>query len=440
MMKKDYTIKMNCLMCLMMIASTMVVIQIARRELFLLMQILFCAIMLIYKKNIIFFEHKMINFLFITVGLSAVSACVEELPYSYQKAAVVMTIFLIPLYFALSYIYDLLKKDHQVLRVIIKGFKITCMIQLLWIPLQYVLYHFIGLDINKVLFVDLFHFVENATFIRDWSYYPSGLTWHSAVLAPMFVLAIVLFKNPLIRALVVFDAIICGNSTSLIGVCICIALLFFFYLKKNIIRIRLSKVQLVILGILGVVALMIMVRFGIVNMIWERIMYLYMRLFGEQQDASTAAHFSYFTDYFKVLPNSSPLQIIFGYGYGCSGYPISVMYDRYTELGNWAIECDIINILMSRGIAGFLAHYALLFYVCIKGIKIDYRYPAVMIPIIIQGIGYNVQWDYVLFMEILMFLTIKMRINFFESVAEDRSVWIKTDEMVEAIDKQEGLV
>lgn len=424
-MKRDYTVKLNWLITFMMISCTMVVIQISRRELFMLMQILFCGLMLLYKKQVILFEHKMINLLFIAVGLSAVSACIGDLPYSYKKAAVVMTIFLIPLYFSLSYLYDLLKKDKNVLKVIINGFKIMCIIQLLWIPLQFVLYRFADIDINKIIFVDTFHFVDNATFIRDWRFYPSGLTWHSAVLAPMFVLAIVLFKNPFIRALVIFDAIICGNSTSLIGVCICIALMVFFYLKRNIIRVRFTKAQLICLAVLGVVAVAVLAKVGILTMVWERIMYLYMRLFGEEQDASTAAHFSYFTDYFKVLPNSSPFQIIFGYGYGCSGYPISMMYDRYTELGNWAVECDLVNIAMSRGVFGFLTHYVLLGYVCIKGMKIDYRYPAVMIPIIIQGIGYNVQWDYVLFLEILMFLTIKLGINFFESVAEERAVWVK---------------
>ena len=39
------------------------------------------------------------------------------------------------------------------------------------------------------------------------------------------------------------------------------------------------------------------------------------------------------------------------------------MYGRYDELGNWAVECDIINILLSRGIVGFVSYYFFLFYI-----------------------------------------------------------------------------
>ena len=162
--------------------------------------------------------------------------------------------------------------------------------------------------------------------------------------------------------------------------------------------------------VVGVVAAY---KIGLFEIIISKFTFLFNRLFASQKDASTAAHFAYYSDYDKVLKSSTLLQIFFGYGHGCSGYPYSVLYNRYTDLANWAVECDVINILVSRGIFGFITHYYLLFYIMIKGQKIDYRYAAVIISIFIQGIGYNVQWDYVMFIELVLFLTIKLKINFF---------------------------
>ena len=158
------------------------------------------------------------------------------------------------------------------------------------------------------------------------------------------------------------------------------------------------------------------------------IVYLWERLFGEGTDASTEAHFGYYMDYFTIIRESSLFQVLFGYGYGCSGYPITMMYDRYVTLDCWSIECDIINILVSRGIIGFIGYYAFLIYVMIKGWKIDYRYFVVMFTILIQGIGYNIQWDYVFLMEVLMLFTIKLGINFFDNVdifEKGRLSWLK---------------
>lgn len=412
-MSKDVLKNYRWLLFLLIISSSMVVLQISGKAFFLILQIIFCLLVVIQKKELVFIKHRVINLLFASFALSAVSACCSEIPFSYKKAAVVMTIFLIPLYFTISFFEKMIRKDKSIVQLIRHAIKIMCMIQLLWIPMQYIMYNFGGIDINQKLFVELLGCVDNATFIRDWKWHPSGLSWHSAILAPMFVVAFVLFEDIYMRTLIIFDAIICGNSTSVIGVGICAALLIYFYLNKTKANIIIKKRSLLISGIVGIIVVCAAYKMSIWEALAERLVHLFNRLFSEQKDASTAAHFAYFTDYGIVFKNSSLLQLLFGYGYGCSGFPYSIMYDRYTELANWAVECDVMDIWISRGVLGFVAHYYMLLYICYKGYKLDYRYTAMIVPIMIQGIGYNVQWDYVLFIELILFLTIILKINFF---------------------------
>ena len=91
----------------------------------------------------------------------------------------------------------------------------------------------------------------------------------------------------------------------------------------------------------------------------------------------------------------------------------SQIYGRYSGLGNWAIECDIVNILVNRGIVGFALFYLFIFRMIVKGWKINKRYSIVAIAIFIQGFGYNVQWEYITLMEIVFYYCICNKIDFF---------------------------
>ena len=52
----------------------------------------------------------------------------------------------------------------------------------------------------------------------------------------------------------------------------------------------------------------------------------------------------------------------------------------------------------------------------LKGIKIDIRYFIFIFVILFQGFGYNIQFDYLLLIEIIMFISIREDINFFDTV------------------------
>ena len=420
--KKIITTKYGWILFLMTFFSSLVVFQLSGRTWFLFLQILFCIIMLMSTKKFSFLPFSLINIIFLAMIISALSGLIGNQIFSYKKAAVVMAIYMIPMYFTATYCYSLMIKRNDILQIIVLAFKAMSFVQITWIPIQYVFYHLLGIDLNKLIFVNLFHFLENASFVRDWVWYPSGLTWHSAVLAPLFVISFFLFKNLPLKLLIIIDAVICGNSTAFIGVIICLSLYLAFLLleRLNQGKFRINPILMMGSIIVFLIVILLLYKLGLLKVLAERILYLWMRLFGNQSDASTSAHMQYYFDYITVLKKSNIFQILFGYGEGCSGYTISQIYNRYTGLGNWAVECDFVNIALNRGIVGFILYYIFLLNLSFKGLKKDKRYFIVMIAILIQGFGYNVQWDYILFIELIFFFCIKLDQNFFECLKKEK--------------------
>lgn len=386
---------------------------VAGRPLYIWIELLFIfACFLKYQRGF-FINTPLINMIFISIALCTISSVFSDIAISYRKAAVVWLVYWIIMYFTFSYMTHMIHKKPKItLEVIIKAFKLVIVVELFWIPLQYVCYHFLSVDINDLIFVKTFHMVDNASFVRDWVWYPSGLTWHSAVLAPMFVLGLLVFKEFWIKVLIIADALICGNSTAIVGVLLTVFLLLLLKLSKRKTRVNMKSV--IVTFAVVFVGVLFALHFGLFEKIQNQIQYTYMRIFAEGRDASTSAHLSYFTDYFKILKTSSFSQILFGYGDGCSGYPIGLMYQRYLDLESWAVECDPVNIVISRGLFGFGAYYAFLIFMAYKGFKIDKRYLIFVLVIIIEGLGYNVQWEYLFFLEMVLYLCIKQKINFFE--------------------------
>lgn len=432
-----FKLKHSILIYIMVFFSSLVIFQYNGRSWFLYLQIIFCIVMALSTKKVVLLPYPIINLIFLELILSAFSGLISNMADSYKKAAVVMALFMVPMYFVASYCYILIKKNSGFLTVIVKAFKAMCLLHMVWIPFQYIMYHIVGVDINNLIFVETLHIIEKATFIRSWVYFPSGITYHSAVLAPLFVISLFLFKSLPVRLLIIVDSVICGNSTSTVGVFFAVILMFVFWLmdrhKNKPIRIKFKTIIIAVL--LFIIFIYLFHQFEMKNTLGDRIQYLWQRLFGDETDESTLAHFQYFSDYFSILKSSSLFQILFGCGEGCSGYYISLFYNRYISLGNWSIECDIVNILVNRGIIGFLLYYGFLFYIMFKGWKKDRRYFIVMSAILIEGFGYNVQWDYTLFMELIFYFTLKLDINFFE-IDTDLTSDVVSDNKKESFLKQ----
>lgn len=407
---KNVSKNVRHVLAIMVLVSPMLVMQINGKQLFLILQIVFMIVMTFKYKKISVIKSPLIIGIFAELFISGLFARFSSIPEYYKKTAIDLAIMLLPLYFVMCCIKELLKKGTNVTVVIVRALKAVVIIELIWIALQLFFYRIFAIDINKIIFVDTLHLVDNASFVRSWVWYPSGLSWHSAVLAPLFVIGYLFFDNMIIRILIVLASAFCGNSTTLLGVCLCALLL----LAKNIRRLKIKKKKILGIGCIIIVLIMVLCFTDLGNKLWEVAVNLWLRLFGTEKDASTTAHLGYYSDYIKIIKTSSFAQILFGYGYGCSGYTITSLYGRYAGGGTWAIESDYVDILVSRGIIGFLVYYAFLINILIKGKKIDIRYSIFMLVVLFQGFGYNIQFDYLFFIELFMFVCIKMNVNIFD--------------------------
>lgn len=399
------------ILILMIISSPLLLLQVFGKQLFLIFQILFVVIMLAKRRKLCFIKYPIINLIFFSLFISAFSAYISDMPDHYKKTAIDLVIMLLPMYFVIAYLNHYLNDNGSAYDIIIKSLKVALVIQLIWIPIQLFFYHIFRIDINKKIFVEWLHIVDNASFVRSWVWYPSGLNWHSALLAPLFVLGFLIYDNQFVRIAIVVEAALCGNTTTLIGCILCFILLFFKKIYKGPLKQTRSKI--IIISIISCVIFIVLMSTNIGNKAVKAISYIWERFYGSSEDASTSAHLGYYSDYFKTVKQSSVFQIIFGYGYGCSGYTQGRLNGLYVGNFTWAIESDYIDILVSRGIFGFILYYYFLFYIAIKGSKLDIRYGFFMFIILLQGFGYNIQFDYLFFMELILYISIKKKNNFF---------------------------
>ena len=95
-------------------------------------------------------------------------------------------------------------------------------------------------------------------------------------------------------------------------------------------------------------------------------MYLINRIFNVNSDSSSSAHLSYYILYPQIVEENGWFTSLFGTGYASSGYSITNINGQYSGLRLWVVESDIIDILVSRGILGFISYYLFLFVIALK--------------------------------------------------------------------------
>lgn len=411
------------LIYIMVATSSFLVFNVKGHELLMILQFLFCIVMAFYYKKLFFIKNALVNAVFIGMVLTFCSALLNPVQLSYTKTAVYMTVVMIPVYFSTAYVTEYLRDHPSKWEVIRNALKLMCLVQIVWCFIQFMLYKVFLFDLNQFCFVDTLHLVESATFFKgNLEFMPSGLCWHPIIMAPILILAYFLFNHIVMKIVVLLEAMLIGNATVLIVVLLCI----FMDLVRSGLRIlrkgRVRKVILISIIAAAAVFLILLLFTHLLDPVWEKLSLLLERIVGASGDESTEAHIRYYSGYPLVVQNSSILQFFFGYGEGCSGYPYGMMYDQYRYLSSWAVETDVMNILVSRGVIGFLLFYGFLAQIAVRGRKIDYRYVFFVICIIVGGITYNVQFSWLVFVELLMTAAISDGISLFGE-PKHRRIW-----------------
>lgn len=369
---------------------------------FILFEVLFLIYMMIIKRKI-YKIPILLLLLLIEILVSAICTSQSVIPNSYKSTAVFMTLLLIPNFFVIMYCKTFIFKRKYYISVIRNALKGICGLQIIWALLQYIFFFF-NININKIIFINFLHLNLNITNSI------CGFSWHPGTLAPIIVLAYFLYSNPLFRLLIVFVSLICNNATALIGGLFCIIISLFNFLKRK----KIKKEMIIRICLLFIFIIIVGIYFDIFSLGIEKIERIIGRVTGTIYDQSAIGHIRYYTSLPNVIKISNPIQILFGYGTGCSGYPIDQLYDQYSFLNNWAVESDIMNILYNWGIVGFILVYMIIGIIIAKGYKIDKRYSYVTLIIALEGITYNVMYDWVLLLFMLFYICVNKKIDFWE--------------------------
>lgn len=406
----------GCILGLMFFFSSLLVFQIPFHSMtyFIVLEVIFCGYMFLWKKSLYFSDMLLTLFMFEIVCSAFLSFFYSTIPLSYRKTALYMTALILPSYFVVMYLNQLITEKPDCVYVLKWAIKAMCVAQIGWSLIQFVCYR-VGIDLNKVVFEDLLHMLENAS---SGKIAPSGFAWHPAILAPVVVLTFYLFDNIWIKMAAVFVALTCKNATALLGVMLCIAIEVFYIVKSR--KIKINKFLFKILLVLGMIAIAGGIKLGIFQQIFDKILFIFQRIAGTVQDDSAMGHKRYFTALPRVWGVSSVSQILFGYGTGCSGYAIDRIFQQFTllGLGNWAVESDIMNILYSWGIFGFVLYYSMLLYIMLKGGSINRKYTCACLIITLQGITYNIQYEGMMLIMMTLYICVKRKIDIFEATKD----------------------
>jgi hypothetical protein len=402
---------------LLCICSTMMILKIKVFTIFFIAQVLLAAWYFLMRRKVFITQDFWINAIYLELFLSTILAFVSSQPASYRKAALILLVLLVPMYFTYSTFESWLSRHPKLFQSIKKGLVISLGIELVVCLLQFLAYKGFGLDLNKLIFQDLLNLTsEVSQYKSNIGLLPSGLCWHSAFMGPVCVFAFLFTNNLFMALLAIVCAVICSNTTALLGMVLCVALYFYLYLFPKLCQKKLWLKKGILLLSLLVLAIGIAAawKVGIFGKLYDKFYFVYGRIFGTIHDSSAQVHMSYYTDLPSLLARMDLRQILFGYGLGSSGLAISNLTGQYADLANWSVESDVIDLLLSRGILGFALYYGFLFYIAFFGSKMDIRYGIAIVSLAAMGITYNIQFDWVFFVEMLMLLSIKYRINLFD--------------------------
>lgn len=329
-----------------------------------------------------------------------------------------VTIFLIGIvYFSIGGSQDV----GKYLRIFKKGLLLAINVNLFWSLLQIVTYQLFSIDINTAIFVNFFHMVSTGSAFRGGELVATGLHWHPGNLAPLLVIALFVDDRLWHRVIVILVAVLTYNTTCILGVTLGVIILFthlFLFNKEDKKRNTSSFEKLANITITLLVSILLILGLNHLNM-FDQLSNIVSGVTNKFTFATNDSSANVHLRYYQILPNilyRIPLsKLFFGYGYGCSGYIYSTILGQYSFLSSWAVESDIVNNVLGLGIFNTLVIYTWIFRIGKSGSRIDMKYLSLVIILIIQGITYNVQFDWIILLLCMLLIFIKNNLNFFRS-------------------------
>lgn len=351
---------------------------------------------------------RALGMLFITWIISYF-ICVLRMPSKWKNG--IVTGFIQLLFLIIVCIYFSYKERFRYLKFYIKGVYISSIIQMIWAYLQ-IAFNAIGKDLNVLVFRDFFHMVEEyASQYQFGKLKASGLCWNAGNLAPLVIFGFVYTKKLYMKTLFFVLAFLSGSRTLMFGMLTCsvIQIILRDKTKKTHKRRTIYLVGIII----GTIFIMV-VNFQTISIQISNVMDLLDIRNRVNVEGSASTHLLYWTSVIDVTKINNIVSNLFGYGPGCSGYPFSTFLRLYQDSEKWSVECDYINQLWSYGYIGFFVYYYWYIKNIIKCFKIEKKYIVLFITFLVEGVMYNITFNWVLFLLICIFFLAQKNINIFE--------------------------
>lgn len=288
-------------------------------------------------------------------------------------------------------------------------------VQIFWGYLQFIINKFFNLSLNDLVFNNLLH-MSTSTSIQSLnaSMKITGLCWNAGNFAPLLLFVLIFTNNFYIKVITLFLALLSGSRTAILGVIVIVIIkVLDFVFKNKGIKTVAKKSRVIFFMFFIAIVFFVFVMYGdlFVSQLSIVLDYMHKTINPSSSnvlDSSRIIHTRYWTSLFFVAQQSGILHVLFGYGLGCSGYPFIKFFRQFggTVKGTWVVECDQVNFIWSHGIIYALYWYILLIHAAIKSFRFDERYSIFIIGIIIEGITYNVTFNWVFILMILLFQNI----------------------------------
>lgn len=306
---------------------------------------------------------------------------------------------------------------NEFLRIFKNALVLTAKINVVWGFLQTGLVYIAGFNINQWLFVDILHASNDRAWVMGfysssgWNIRMTGLNFENSMFAIIVCIGLALADGKIWKVLMTVAVILSLSRTGWVM----LAGYYGVILIKRMMRYSLKvKRKVLIEGIaaivLGVCAVLYL--YSSSEVFSKMVNNVFLRITDESAlNISAARHYLYYPYGLDIwMMRSSPLQQLFGYGMRCSGIPFSENLDIMSKLGGyqaytsaWAVECDVIGLLLGGGITTFLAYYFNIF----KLIKDNNVLSPSILVILFGGITYHYHSvSYILF--IILFGSLSM--------------------------------
>lgn len=310
------------------------------------------------------------------------------------------------------------------IRSFFQGFKLCAIIQVVYGYMQFFFYRIWKIDLNEAIFGNMLHLDRPLSHYNYDTLVPSGFSWHPSTYAPLLVILYCMSEgNIVVKCLAVGIAVLAQNSTCILGISCCLLFDFFKIISKS--KKKLTKKKIIIGAVVLIVTFILVFRTNLIDSINKEVGRVIRRIFTESNvnfDMSSYYHKRYYWGLFEIANKSNIVQLLFGYGEGCSGYPFVKLYSQYISNPPWSVESEVVNRLINKGIVGFTLTYMWLFRILKKGIRINTNFLICMIALLVESITYNIAFFWVFVIEIMMQISLKRRIDIWKNVADKNKI------------------